>query len=271
MDRDRSEIIEINIDRDSSRKIVQLPSGRVSYPAFSPDGRKVYFSWQRSTNDSFGIFGIENGSANPLQLTKSNLHTNDFYPQPFDGGLCFVEKDHDGIAQIKKLILSTNREMKITDRNFLYMYQPSVSSDAKRIVVECQPLHSSESRASRCFLISMESGQTEELMPNFPGAEKNNVLLSAPCFVSSTKCLFIACSGELDWLGHYVYEIFSYDLCSKHIAQITKLNGALNCLRVSPDGTLATFILQGPFSSNARIVMKSDGSEMRVLHTRLPH
>jgi dipeptidyl aminopeptidase/acylaminoacyl peptidase len=242
-------IYKLDVESGNATRLTDAKAGSESSPAFSPDGKRISYSYSAGKGQPFNIV-IEN-------VDGSNLHSwspsggSDYWPvfsldgktiifaraayygnyspiaQPHAHGWDVYAGDSDG-TNVRQL---THEEF--------YMASPlSVSDDGKSMVLVTEGGHSSQQIAIYSF------DQTEKpaisLRPHIPDEPKLGPEFDFPNFMPDGRSiLFMAASS-----GHhgYDYDVYRMNIASGLVERLTQGNGFATGLKVSANGKTAVFL-----------------------------
>lgn len=92
-------------------------------PAFSPDGRRVAFSWKRDNEDSFHIYTKALGASRPVQLTEGPLDDRSPACSPNGRLIAFYRNVSGSKMEVLVIPSSGGPPAKLADANVVYVMQ----------------------------------------------------------------------------------------------------------------------------------------------------
>ena len=248
-DDNTSFIYKIDVDSGNATRLTDAKAGRESSPAFSPDGKRISYSYSPGKGQPSSVV-IEN-------VDGSNLHSwppsggTDYWPvfsldgktaifarsayygnyspiaQPHPHGWDLYAADSDGTS-VRQL----------THEGFYSTSPLSVSPDGKSMVLVTDGGHSSQQIAVYSF--DQTDKPTVSLRPHVPGEPELGPQFDSPNFMPDGKCiLFMAASRGH---GTYDYDVYKMDIASGSVERLTQGNGFATGLKVSADGKTAVFL-----------------------------
>ena len=238
------------MDTGNATRLSKAEKGWESTPSFSPDGKRIAYSYKPSNGArSRIVIGNVDGS-DVYQWSPSGV--SDFWPilSPDDKTIIFSRSEFYGryspIAQPHRHAwdfyasdLDGTNVRQLTNESF-YMASPaSVSPDGKSMVVVTEGFDTPQKIA----IYSLEStGQPMlSLQPHVPKeADRKNPIFADPNYMPDGKSiLFMAASNGKHGFD---YDVYRLDLQTRSLERLTNGNGYATNLRVSADGKTAAFL-----------------------------
>jgi Tol biopolymer transport system component len=248
-DDNTSFIYKIDVDSGNATRLTDAKVGRESSPAFSPDGKRISYSYSPGKGQPSSIV-IENVDGSNRQSWSSS-GGNDYWPEfSLDGKtIIFARSAYYGnyspIAQphphgwdIYAGDSNGTNLRRLTHEEF-YMASPlSVSDDGKSMVLVTDGGHSSQQIAVYSF--DKTDKPAASLRPHVPEEPKLGPQFDSPNFMPDGKSiLFMAASSGH---GAYDYDVYKMDIASGSVERLTQGNGFATGLKVSANGKTAAFI-----------------------------
>jgi len=248
----KSFIYIVGVDAGIATRLTEAKTGAESGPAFSPDGKRITYSyWSGNGPRSSIVIGNVDGSD---MHSWSSPESGDYWPvlspdnktiifarsgyygnyspiaQPYPHAWSFYASDLDG-TNIREL----------TTESF-YMASPaSVSPDSKSMVAATEGLDTP--RQIAVYSLDHSGKPSLSLRPHVPKeADHKNPILAYPNYMPDGKSiLFMAASNGKLWSG-YDYDVYRVDIETGLVERLTKGNGYATDLKVSADGKTAVFL-----------------------------
>jgi Tol biopolymer transport system component len=236
-------IYKIDVDSGNATRLTGAKVGRESSPAFSPDGRRISYSYSPGKGQPSSIV-IENVDGSNLHAWSSSGE-NDYWPvfsldgkriifarSAFYGNYSRIAQPHPHGWDVYAGDSNGTNVRQLTHEEF-YMASPlSVSDDGKSMVLVTDGGHSSQQIAVYSF------DQTEKpalsLRPHIPKEPRLGPQFDSPNFMPDEKSLLFmaASSGH----GGYDYDVYRMDIASGSVERLT------TGLKVSANGKTAVFL-----------------------------
>jgi Tol biopolymer transport system component len=243
-------IYKIAVDTGVTAKLTGAKDGEESSPAFSPDGKRIAYTYWPADHRRSRIVIVNVDGSDPRQWSPSAV--NDFSPvfspdaktivfsrSGYYGGSSPIAQTHPHAWNFYASDLDGTNLRQLTNENF-YMASPaSISPDGKNMVIVTESLHSS--RQICIYSLDTTGPPTQSLRPHVPKeADHKNPILNYPNFMPDGKnILFLAASNGKHG---YDYDVYRFNLETKSLERLTNGNGYATNLRVSMDGKTAVFL-----------------------------
>ena len=243
-------IYKIAVDTGNATRLTNAKTGREFSPAFSPDGKRIAYSYSPGDGAHFSIV-IGNVDGSDLRLWSPS-ETNDFSPvlcpdnktivfsrTGFFGSYSPIAQPHPHEWSFYASELDGTNVHEITGESF-YMASPaSVSPDGKNMVIVQESLDTN--REIAIYSLDHPGRLIQLLQPHVPKeADHKNPLLNFPNYMPDGKSiLFMAGS---DGKHGYDYDVYRVDLATGLLNRLTNGNGYATDLKVSADGKTAVFL-----------------------------
>jgi Tol biopolymer transport system component len=240
----------IRVDTGIASRLTTVKTGSESFPAFSPDGRRISYSYSPGNGAHSGII-IGNIDGSDLHSWSSS-ETNDYWPvfspdnktivfarSGFFGSYSPIAQPHPHAWSFYASNLDGTNVRELTSESF-YMASPaSVSPDGKNIVMVAEGIDSN--RQIAVYSLDRPGKPTHSLQPHVPKeADHKNPILNFPNYMPDGKSiLFMAAS---DGKHGYDYDVYRVDLETGSLERFTNGNGYATDLKVSADGKTAVFL-----------------------------
>jgi Tol biopolymer transport system component len=243
-------IYKIAVDTGVATRLTDTKDGEESSPAFSPDGKRIAYTYWPADHRRSRIVIVNIDGSDPRQWSPSAV--NDFSPvfSPDGTTIVFSRSGYSGTASpiaeahphawnFYASDLDGAKLRQLTNEEF-YMASPaSISPDGKSMVIVTEGLNSNR----QICIYSLEGAgpPTKSLRPHVPKeADHKNPILNYPNFLPDGRSvLFMAASNGKHG---YDYDVYRIDLETKSLERLTNGNGYATNLRVSMDGKTAVFL-----------------------------
>jgi Tol biopolymer transport system component len=242
-------IYKIDVESGNASRLTDEGAGRESSPAFSPDGKRISYSYSPGKGQPSSIVIRD--------VDGSNLHSwsssggNDYWPvfsldsktiifarsayygnyspiaQPHPHGWDLYAGDSDG-KNVRQL----------THEGFYSASPLSLSPDGKSMVLVTEEGHSSQQIA--IYSLDQTGKPSISLRPHVPGEPRLGPEFASPNFMPDGKSiLFMAASSGH---GQYDYDVYRIDIAAGSVERLTQGNGFASGLKMSADGKTAVFL-----------------------------
>jgi Tol biopolymer transport system component len=231
-------------------RLTTVKTGAESFPAFSPDGRRIAYSYSPGNGGHSGII-IGNIDGSDLHSWSSS-GTNDYWPvfspdnktivfarSGFFGSYSPITQPHPHAWSFYASNLDGTNVRELTSESF-YMASPaSVSPDGKNMVMVSEGIDTN--RQIAVYSLDRPGKPTHSLQPHVPKeADRKNPILNSPNYMPDGKSvLFMAASNGKHG---YDYDVYRVDLETGSLERFTNGNGYATDLKVSADGKTAVFL-----------------------------
>jgi Tol biopolymer transport system component len=246
-----SHIYKVPIDTGVAIRLTNARTGNESAPAFSPDGKRIAYSYsvRAGVHSAIAVGNVDGSDLHTWSPSEANNYFSPVF-SPDGKTLVFAKSGFYGnyspIAQPQPHAWSfyasefdgTNLR-ELTSESF-YMASPaSVSPDGKNMVIVQESLDTN--RAIAIYSLDHPGKPIQLLQPHVPKeADHKNPLLDFPNYMPDGKSiLFMAGS---DGKHGYDYDVYSVDLATGSLDRLTNGNGYATDLKVSADGKTAVFL-----------------------------
>jgi Tol biopolymer transport system component len=232
-------------------RFTRASEGFEGVPSFSPDGRRIAYSYSPGHGVHSRIIIAKSDGSDPHPLATSEA--DDFSPlfSTDNKTIIFARSGYFGryspIAQPKHhewnfyaSDLSGGNVRQLTNEDFYMVSRASVSPDGKSLLFV-----SSETSGDRMLIYSLEQPPkpTRFLQPHVKGEPAQTVFNDPIVLPDGKNLLFLAATTGPS--GAYDYDLYRMDLQTQEIEKLTTANGYSYNLRVSPDGKRAVFAKGG--------------------------
>jgi len=237
----------------SSKKLTQLTSGEAwnDYPRFSPDARKIAFGSTRSGKQEIWIMNADGSDAKSL---TSGLKWADFPTWSPDGKeIAFVSDEYFQV-DLFALNIETGKRRRLTTNDGFDCY-PDWSPDGKQIAFSSQ-------RGSHQDIYTFDLETLEEKrITTHPGPDTSPVFSpdgKKVAFVSQRpdqhrEFGFMHSLGDF-FYGHDHLDIWTVELATGNLRQMTTNRGVDRNVRWSPDGKYLAYTSSSVDKADAKIM-----------------
>jgi Tol biopolymer transport system component len=248
---DTTFIYKVSVETGIATRLTDVKIGAESGPAFSPDGKRIAYSYSPGNGAHSSIV-----TAN---VDGSDLHSwassggNDYWPvfSPDKTTIIFARSGYYGsyspIAQphphawnFYGADLDGTNVRQLTDESFYMASTPSVSPDGKSMVAVTEDLDTPQKIAF--YSVDRLGKPLLTLRPHVPKEPNHEPELDYPNYMPDGKnILFMAASNGKLWSG-YNYDVYRLDIETGAVERLTEGNGFATDLKVSADGATAVFL-----------------------------
>lgn len=243
-------IYKIPLDTGKAARLTNAKTGVESRPTFSPDGKRIAFSYSpgEGAHSSIVVGNVDGSDLRPWSPSE----TNDFSPvfssdnktvvfsrSGFYGSYSPIAQPHLHAWRFYASDLDGTNLRELTSESF-YMASPaSVSPDGKNMVIVTEGINTN--REIAIYSLDRPGKPLQSLQPHVPKeADHKNPILNFPNYTPDGKgILFMAAS---DGKHGYDYDVYRVDLGTGSLERLTNGNGYATDLKVSADGTTAAFL-----------------------------
>ena len=243
-------IYKIAVETGSATRLTDAKTGTESSPAFSPDGKRIAFSYSpgNGAHSSIIIENVDGSDLRPWSPSENNnfspVFSADnksivFSRSGFYGSYSPIAQPHPHAWSFYASDLDGTNVRELTNESF-YMASPaSVSPDGKNMVIVEEGLNSN--REIAIYSLDHPGKPIQSLQPHVPKeADHKNPILNFPNYMPDGKSiLFMAAS---DGKRGYDYDVYRVDLGTGSLERWTNGNGYATDLKVSTDGNTAVFL-----------------------------
>jgi len=237
----------------SSKKLTQLTSGEAwnDYPRFSPDAHKIAFGSTRSGKQEIWIMNADGSEAKSL---TSGLKWADFPTWSPDGKeIAFVSDEYFQV-DLFALNIETGKRRRLTTNDGFDCY-PDWSPDGKQIAFSSQ-------RGSHQDIYTLDLETLEEKrITTHPGPDTSPAFSpdgKKVAFVSQRpdqhrELEFMHSLGDF-FYGHEHLDIWTVELATGNLRQMTTNRGVDRNVRWSPDGKYLAYTSSSMDKADAKIM-----------------
>ena len=243
-------IYKIAVETGSVTRLTDAKAGKESSPAFSPDGKRIAFSYSpgNGAHSSIVIGNVDGSDLHRWSPSESNDFSPVFSPDNkriifsrsgFYGSYSPIAQPHPHAWSFYASDLDGTNVRELTNESF-YMASPaSVSPDGKNMVIVEEGLNTN--REIAIYSLDHPGKPIQSLQPHVPKeADHKNPILNFPNYMPDGKSiLFMAAS---DGKHGYDYDVYCVDLVTGSLDRLTNSNSYATNLKVSADGKTAVFL-----------------------------
>jgi Tol biopolymer transport system component len=242
-------IYKIPVETGNATRLTNATTGKESSPAFSPDGKRVAYTYWPSNETHPRIVIVNVDGSNPRQWSPSGVA--DFSPvlspdnktivfsrSEFYGNYSPIAQPHPHEWSFYASDLDGSNIRALTSERFYMVSPASISPDGKSMVVVTEGLETSQHIAIYSII---DPGQTARtFQPHVPNEDDHkNPSLDYPHYMPDGSILFMAASNGR---RGYDYDIYELNVQSGALERLTQGNGYATDLAVSADGKTAAFL-----------------------------
>jgi Tol biopolymer transport system component len=243
-------IYTISSNTGTATRLTSAKTGLESRPAFSPDGKRIAYSYSPGdkAHSSIVVGNVDGSDLHPWPPSDTDDFSPVFSPDNktlvfsrsgFYGSYSPISQPHHHAWRFYAGDLDGTNLRELTSESF-YMASPaSVSPDGKNMVIAAEGLNSN--REIAIYSLDRPGKPSQSLQPHVPKeADHKNPIINFPNYMPDGKSiLFMAASNGKHG---YDYDVYSVDLGTGSLDQLTNGNGYATDLKVSADGKTAVFL-----------------------------
>ena len=245
-------IYRVSVDTGIAARLTDAKSGAESGPSFSPDGKRIAFSYSpgNGAHSSIVIANIDGSD----QHVWSSSGENDYWPvfSPDNRTIVFARSGYYGnyspIAQpyphawsFYASDLDGTNPRELTNESFYMASAPSVSPDGRTMVVVTEDLDTPQKIA--VYSIDHLGKPLLTLRPHVANeADHKAPILDYPNYMPDGKSILFMAASNGKLFSGYDYDVYRVVIETGAIERLTKGNGFASDLRVSADGKTAAFL-----------------------------
>lgn len=242
-------IYKVDVETGSATRLTEARIGEESSPAFSPDGKRIAYSYSpaNSVHSSIVIGNVDGSDFHPWPPSASDDLSPTFSPDNktmifarsgYYGSYSPIAQPHHHAWSFYASDLDGTNVRQLTNERFYMASTASVSADGKSIVAVTEGLDAS----SQIAAYSLDHSEKPMLLlrPHVPREPKIGQEFDSPSYTPDGKSiLFMAAS---DGRHGYDYDIYRVDIGTGTVDRLTKGNGFASDLRISANGQTAVFL-----------------------------
>jgi Tol biopolymer transport system component len=242
-------IYEVSVETGNATRLTKVTTGFESSPCFSPDGKRVAYTYRPGKEARSRIIIVNLDGSNSLQWSPSGVadlspvlspdnKTIVFSRSEFYGNYSPIAQPHPHEWSFYASDLDGGNVRALTSERFYKVSPASVSPDGKNMVVVTEGLETSQHIA--IYSIIDPGPSTRALQPHVPHEDDHrNPTFAYPNYLKDGSILFMAAS---DGKHGYDYDVYRLDLKTESLERFTHGNGYATDLAVSADGKTAAFL-----------------------------
>jgi Tol biopolymer transport system component len=245
-------IYRVNVDTGVATRLTDAKNGAESFPAFSPDGKQIAYSYSPGNGVHSGIV-IGNVDGSDLHSWPSS-GSSDYWPaiSPDNKTIVFARSGYYGnyspIAQpyphawsFYSSDLDGENVRQLTNEKFYMASAPSVSPDGRNMVVVTEELDSPQKIA--VYSLTHPGAPTLSFRPHVPGeADPKDPIIDYPNYMPDGRSILFMAASNGKLFGGYDYDVYRVDMGTGAVERLTKGNGFATDLRASANGKTAAFL-----------------------------
>jgi Tol biopolymer transport system component len=243
-------IYRVDVETGKATRLTNAKTGAESSPAFSPDGKRIAYSYSPGNGAHSGIVigNVDGSDLHPWSPSEANAFSPVFSPDNrtivfsrsgFYGSYSPIAQPHRHAWRFYASDLDGTNVRELTGESF-YMASPaSVSPDGRDMAVVTEGIHTN--RQIAIYSLDRPGERTHSLQPHVPReADHKNPILNSPNYMPDGKSiLFMAASNGKHG---YDYDVYEVDLGTGSLERFTNGNGYATDLKISADGKTAVFL-----------------------------
>jgi Tol biopolymer transport system component len=245
-------IYRVSVDTGIATRLTDAKTGAESGPAFSPDGKRIAYSYSPGHGAHSSIVIVNIDGSDPHAWPSSG--GDDYWPvfSPDNTTIVFARSGYCGnyspIAQpyphawsFYASDLDGTNLRELTSESFYMASPPSVSPDGNTMVAATEGLDTP--RHIAVYSLDHSGKPSLSLRPHVPKeADHKDPILNYPNYMPDGKSiLFMAASNGKRFSG-YDYDVYRVVIETGAVERLTQGNGFASDLRVSADGKTAVFL-----------------------------
>jgi Tol biopolymer transport system component len=244
-------IYKVSVDTGNAARLTNAKTGAESGPAFSPDGKRIAYSYWpgNGAHSSIVIGNVDGSDLHPWPSSEGSDYWPVFSPDNktiifarsgYYGSYSPIAQPHPHAWNFYASDLDGTNVRQLTNEKFYKASPPSISPDGKSFVTVTQGLDALQQIA--VYPLDHPEKPSLSLQPHVPGEPKLGQEFDFPNYMPDGKSmLFMAASNGK--LGHgYDYDVYRVDIGTGAVERLTKGNGFATDLKVSADGKNAVFL-----------------------------
>jgi len=241
-------IYRIPVDTGVAKRVTNVSGGFEGIPSFSPDGKRIAFSFAEKDEAHSRIILANADGSDPQPLTTTS-GADDFFPlfSTDKKTIIFARSNPTGHEwNFFASDLNGTNVRQLTNENAYQVSRASVSPDGKRMMFVNKDIQHNDVIA----VYSLEEPPKLErtLKPHVAGEPGQSILDDASFLADGKSVLFLAASVKG---GPYDYDVYRTDVQTQAIERLTKDNGYAYSLQPSQDGKKAVFV-RGALSGSGK-------------------
>lgn len=222
-------------------------------PAWSPDGKRIFFGADTAHEKESNIFSVKNDGSDLIQLTKQSGKNTAPDVSPDGKKIVFMSARNGEKYQIYLMNADGSSQKKLTTDSNISFCNPVWSKDGKRIVY-----YSDKGDGKDQIWIMNADGTDQKLLT---GGIGHNIF---PSFSPDGKRIIFSRRDDKDVQKSYVDASFLFTI-NTNGSKLTKLSDINSFFtRFSPDGKRMAFIM-GKFPANAIYTADANGTNIKKL------
>lgn len=239
-------IYTVSVVTGEAVRLTKAKNGRETSPAFSPDGKKIAYTYWPGSGARSRIMIINVDGSDRYEWPPSDVADVSPVFSPDGKTIVFSRFEYYGsyspIAQPRPYEwdfyasdLDGKNVRQLTDERFYMVSAPSVSPDGQEMVVVAEGIETKQRIA--IYSITKPGPVLRSIQPNIPqGLVYLGPIFAYPNYLPDGSILFMAANKRID------YDVYRLNPDTSAIEKLTNKNGYATELRVSADGNTAVFL-----------------------------
>jgi Tol biopolymer transport system component len=238
-------IYKLSVDTGNATRLTNATTGEENSPAFSPDGKRVAYTYWPGKGARPRIVIVNVDGSNLRQWSPSNVadlspvlspdnKTIVFSRAEFYGSYSPIAQPHPHEWDFYASDLDGTNIRQLTSESFYMVSPASISPDGKSMVVMAEGVETNQHIA--IYSLMNPGPATRTLQPHVPQEEdRKNPTFAYPNYLPDGSILFMAANK------HWDYDVYRLNPDTGAIEKLTNANGYATDLTVSADGRIAAF------------------------------
>ena len=247
---DKSFIYLADTENGVARRLTKSDAGGELQPSFSPDGKRIAYSYwpQAQAHSTIVIINADGSGQRTWSPPDANYFSPVFSPDNkrivfsrsgFFGNYSPIARPHPHEWSFYASDLDGSNLRQLTNESFYMASTVSVSPDGNTVAVVTEGLETN--RRISIYSLMRSGPPVRTLQPHVPNeADRKDPIFNAPNYGNDGKHIFFMAASN--GRHGYDYDIYGLDLETGGIERFTTGNGYATALKVSADGRTAIFL-----------------------------
>jgi len=243
-------IYRVAVDTGHATRLTNAKTGAESSPAFSPDGKRIAFTYSPG-NDAPSSIVIGNADGSDLH-PWSSPKGDEFWPvfspdnktivfaqSGFFGSYSPIAQPHSHAWSFYAANLDGTNVRQLTNEKFYQASLPSVSPDGKSMLIVTEALDAPPQIA--IYSLEHLGKPVQSLRPHVSG-QPPGPIFECPNYLPDGKSILFIAGSESGMFGPFDYDVYRLDLATGALERLTKGRRHTESLKVFADGKTAIFL-----------------------------